>query len=76
LFFYVFPLTNFARLIWAVTISVSGNQSIAAVSKEISDGSKQVFQLGYSQPGLGVGVEKITVVRCTQTHEGLQNIQT
>jgi hypothetical protein len=40
LFFDVFPLTNFARLIWAVTISVSGNQSIAAVSKEISDGSK------------------------------------
>ena len=71
-----FRFFYFARLIWAVTISVSGNQSISAVSKEISDGSKQVFQLGYSQPGLGVGVEKITEVRCTQTHEVLQNIQT
>ena len=39
-FFYVFPLTYFARLIWAVTISVSGNRIISAVSKEISDGSK------------------------------------
>ena len=38
--FYVFPRTNFAMLIWTVTISVSGNQIISAVSKEISDGSK------------------------------------
>ena len=30
----------------------------------------------YSHLGLGVGVEKITVVRCTQTHKVLENVWT
>ena len=45
-------------------------------SKEII----QVFQLMlimcYSQPGLGVGSEKIMVVRCAQTQKVLENVRT